>query len=1344
MFYYMSSTGSITAIDPDLASPTNTFNTGIPNPPGGGAIAFMPSINGGTFSPTFYTVYQGNYHYWNGAAWTSTGHGTGHANAVNIGGCAGYIFNLAGPPPVSIYSYSGTATGSLLTTVPGSPSADVVTDCNCNFYIFNSTSLDHSLYKYSPQGTLLTTYSLTGLPNTSGGAGFVIMGNDVYYPYGPNSTWYKGVIGTGLSISFTTLTISMPGNMGADYACCPASSSLTPVTGTLSSIGILCPSQTVTITAATTNTGVVYSWSGPGIVGAAGNSLVTINTSGTYTCVIGTTICPQAQVTLTLAIPDGPCISVSSTSITCASLGSATVTSLYGTGPFSYTWMPSAQTNSVATGLTPGTYTIRVFDFANNSTYTATTVFTSLIPLTGILHNVSAVSCNGAATGTANYTNISGGSGNQNYLWTNGTGTSTATAPVNLTAGTWTSTVTDALTGCTINNTFVISQPPALTLTAVASTPTACAGTNIILTGTNSGGVPGYSYSWLSGPTTNTFSVTQLTSGVVVYTLNGQDANNCSVSTIISVTFVPNPVVTVLSTAICPLQTGTLYVTGASSYTWSNTTQGNAFADSPLSTTQYVVVGSALGCTAVASGSIVVKAIPVPTLVTNGPLCNGDDLQLSGSGGISYSWAGPASFFSGVQNPTINPVGTSNAGLYTLTVTAANNCTALATANVAVYPTPTLSVMGSTVCTGQTIVLSGSSVTGATFLWSGPLSFSSGLQNISITTASLSQAGPYTLTVTSVNGCTNTATTIVSVVPPPALGISLSSNSMCAQALSGSPNTIVLNSSGAASYTLSTPNHIYNNNPSGPSSPLSLTPPYQPTGPATATLFGSNGVCTVSTTVVFTIVPNPTVSIVSSTPVICAGQSFTYTSAGASSYTWSAINPGSYFYTTGNTVVSNPSINAVFSVVGGSLGCNSALQSSNITVNPLPVFSVAGNTLICAGTTAIMNAFGTATSYSWAPGVFLNTINGASVIANPPSLQNYLVTGSLNNCTTTAMVTVSVLSLPLPVIDLPKSAVCLNETLTLQGYGGNYYHWQGPNNFYSHQQNVVLLANNISYSGNYSLTVTDRYGCINKTSTSVLIKQLPAAALSGELQGCEPFCTDLHLAANHTVKTGWIYKQQRINGNDLACCFEWPGSFYLMATLVDTVTGCQNELPYSVQVYPKPLADFSFFPDQPLEGMDEVIFTNTSSGVSINTWNWFFINNKGYQTTSQNPKYLFENFGTFPIALVVKNTWGCTDSVIKTITVEPDVNLFIPNAFTPNDDNLNDVFMPVCRSIKSYKLQIFDRWGARIFESADLLTGWDGTFKGEPAKMDVYVWKIDIISHNGKTKNLNGHVNLVR
>ncbi|MBL7932876.1 MAG: PKD domain-containing protein, partial [Bacteroidia bacterium] len=183
-----------------------------------------------------------------------------------------------------------------------------------------------------------------------------------------------------------------------------------------------------------------------------------------------------------------PCISVASTSITCANLGSATVQATGGIGPFSYTWMPTGQTNSVATGLSPGSYTLTVYDFGNNFTYTAQTVFTSLIPLTGNINMTSSVSCNGAATGTGNITNIAGGSGNQTYLWTNGSVTYTTNNVNSLSAGIWTTQAKDVLTGCQFSLVSLVTQPPAMNLVLSSNTPTACAGRSITLSGLNSGG----------------------------------------------------------------------------------------------------------------------------------------------------------------------------------------------------------------------------------------------------------------------------------------------------------------------------------------------------------------------------------------------------------------------------------------------------------------------------------------------------------------------------------------------------------------------------------------------------------------------------------------------------------------------------------------------------------------------------------------------------------------------------------------------------------------------------------------------------------------------------------------
>jgi gliding motility-associated-like protein len=112
--------------------------------------------------------------------------------------------------------------------------------------------------------------------------------------------------------------------------------------------------------------------------------------------------------------------------------------------------------------------------------------------------------------------------------------------------------------------------------------------------------------------------------------------------------------------------------------------------------------------------------------------------------------------------------------------------------------------------------------------------------------------------------------------------------------------------------------------------------------------------------------------------------------------------------------------------------------------------------------------------------------------------------------------------------------------------------------------------------------------------------------------------------------------------------------------------------------------------------------------------------------------------------MVVKNSWGCADTVVRTVVVEPDFNVYVPTAFTPNADELNDVFQPKGSGVVKYSLIVYDRWGQKIFQSTDFSKGWDGTFKGEECKMDVYVWKIIASDIKGKTKNLNGSVTLYR
>ncbi|MDI1356182.1 MAG: hypothetical protein PSX36_14780 [bacterium] len=536
-------------------------------------------------------------------------------------------------------------------------------------------------------------------------------------------------------------------------------------------------------------TGMVWNFgdpaSGPANLATIANPIHAYTAPGTYTAQLilyyscgGGTDTIKQPVTI-----NAPILSFNTSSVTCASLGSATAIASGGTGPFSYTWMPGSTTGTTAGGLSPGTQTITVLDAGLNCAVNSTVYFSPLIPLSGSIAASPSIICNGANTATGSISNLAGGSGSQNYLWTNGTSTSSVPNPTNLSAGTWSVNVTDALTACQVNSVLTITQPPTLTLNISSSSPSACAGTNITFTASNSGGTPAYTYTWVGAGSTTTITVSQALAGNYVYTVNSRDANLCLSTKTIAGNFVPNPTLAVSNVSICPLETGTLTVSGASSYTWnasiSLSVQGISFTASPVGTQQYSVLGSALGCSAAATASIIVKPVPSPTISNNSPICNAQNLNLVASGGVSYLWSGPLSFISSIQNPSISSAAPANSGVYNVTVTGVNSCTAPASTTVVVNPTPTISLSGGGVCINSNLYLSANSFTGSSYLWSGPNSFSSSLQNPTITAVTFSASGIYSLLVTSIAGCNNSATVNVIVNSLPSVSIAPSSTVIC-------------------------------------------------------------------------------------------------------------------------------------------------------------------------------------------------------------------------------------------------------------------------------------------------------------------------------------------------------------------------------------------------------------------------------------------------------------------------------------------------------------------------------------------------------------------------------------
>lgn len=149
-------------------------------------------------------------------------------------------------------------------------------------------------------------------------------------------------------------------------------------------------------------------------------------------------------------------------------------------------------------------------------------------------------------------------------------------------------------------------------------------------------------------------------------------------------------------------------------------------------------------------------------------------------------------------------------------------------------------------------------------------------------------------------------------------------------------------------------------------------------------------------------------------------------------------------------------------------------------------------------------------------------------------------------------------------------------------------------------------------------------------------------------------------------------------------------------------------------------------------------------------WDWDFDSPNGiYTDTLQNTVYSYSDTGTYIIELVVTNTYGCTDTAYNTIRVIPEYAIYVPNAFTPNNnDGLNQMFIPkgVGFDPDNFEMQIFDRWGIMIFKTTDINKGWDGKVKGgdKVAQMDTYVWKINTKDAKGNDRQYIGHVTIVK
>jgi gliding motility-associated-like protein len=208
--------------------------------------------------------------------------------------------------------------------------------------------------------------------------------------------------------------------------------------------------------------------------------------------------------------------------------------------------------------------------------------------------------------------------------------------------------------------------------------------------------------------------------------------------------------------------------------------------------------------------------------------------------------------------------------------------------------------------------------------------------------------------------------------------------------------------------------------------------------------------------------------------------------------------------------------------------------------------------------------------------------------------------------------------------------------------------------------------------------------------------------------------------------------------------FIQTGTFIITLTIT-TPDGCTHSLSLpAVTVYPNPVASFMVNPQAGNTATEFYFYDQSYS--NIISWSWTFGDGIGTSTV-QNPTYRYDHSGLYDVVLAVSNTWGCVDTAkIRMVVGEEEFEIWIPNVFTPNGDNINETFTAVGIGIKKFEMSIFDRWGEEIYHSKELDAGWNGRVWNtlKECQIDVYEYLITAWDSRGDAHKYIGHVTLLR
>lgn len=297
---------------------------------------------------------------------------------------------------------------------------------------------------------------------------------------------------------------------------------------------------------------------------------------------------------------------------------------------------------------------------------------------------------------------------------------------------------------------------------------------------------------------------------------------------------------------------------------------------------------------------------------------------------------------------------------------------------------------------------------------------------------------------------------------------------------------------------------------------------------------------------------------------------------------------------------------------------------------------------------------------------------------------------------------------------------------------------------------LSLLANG-NYQFSYVLPADTM--CVNDTvKVNIQITENPIIAFSSDvIKGCFPLDVQFinESVANPGSVVTWDLGDGTTSASNSIVSHQYTGIDCFDVTLTITADGLcttTKTITDMICVDPLPVASFNYNPQQVFSIDPTTNFENTSLLNDQNFWNF----DDGTTSEEVSPTHQFPigQIGNYNVELIVISDQGCRDTAYRIVIVKDQMILYVPNAFTPDGDEHNNIFLPIMTagfSPATYEFYVYNRWGELVFESKDTQVGWDGTYMGSMSQTGIYTWAIRFKDDDNDEKfEFSGHVNLMR